>query len=149
LREVRELSRGLALPEINDLSLVEELQLVAQRHEQRTGTKVTLALGRLPKAASLPLKLCLYRFVQEALNNAYRHANGEGQVIQAQYIDEVLNISVRDRGPGMTEDAMLLETSGRTRLGLAGLRYRVESLGGLFSIDSCASGTSVNAQFKI
>ncbi|OOG14842.1 sensor histidine kinase [Pseudomonas sp. C9] len=149
LREVRELSRGLALPEINDLSLVEELQLVAQRHEQRTGTKVTLALGRLPKAASLPLKLCLYRFVQEALNNAYRHANGEGQVIQAQYIDEVLNISVRDRGPGMTADAMLLETSGRTRLGLAGLRYRVESLGGLFSIDSCASGTSVNAQFKI
>jgi signal transduction histidine kinase len=49
----------------------------------------------------------------------------------------------------MTEDAMLLETSGRTRLGLAGLRYRVESLGGLFSIDSSASGTSVNAQFKL
>jgi signal transduction histidine kinase len=91
----------------------------------------------------------LYRFVQEALNNAYRHADGEGQVIQAQYIDEVLNISVRDGGPGMSADAMLLETSGRTRLGLAGLRYRIESLGGLFSIDSSASGTSVNAQFKL
>lgn len=149
LREVRELSRGLALPEINEVSLVEELQLVAQRHEQRTGTKVTLTLGLLPKAAPLPLKLCLYRFVQEALNNAYRHANGEGQVIQAQYIDEVLNISVRDSGPGMAADAMLQETSGRTRLGLAGLRYRVESLGGLFSIDSGATGTSVNAQFKL
>jgi signal transduction histidine kinase len=149
LREVRDLSRGLALPEINEMSLVEELQLVAQRHEQRTGTKVTLTLGLLPKAAPLPLKLCLYRFVQEALNNAYRHANGEGQVIQAQYIDEVLNISVRDSGPGMAADAMLQEASGRTRLGLAGLRYRIESLGGLFSIDSCASGTSVNAQFKL
>jgi signal transduction histidine kinase len=149
LREVRDLSRGLALPEINELSLVEELQLVAQRHEQRTGTKVTLTLGLLPKAAPLPLKLCLYRFVQEALNNTYRHANGEGQVIKAQYIDEVLNISVRDSGPGIAADAMLQETSGRTRLGLAGLRYRVESLGGLFSIDSGASGTSVNAQFKL
>lgn len=149
LREVRDLSRGLALPEINELSLVEELQLVAQRHEQRTGTKVTLALGLLPKSAPLPLKLCLYRFVQEALNNAYRHANGEGQVIQAQYIDEVLNISVRDSGPGMAADAMLQEASGRTRLGLAGLRYRIESLGGLFSIDSSVSGTSVNAQFKL
>ena len=149
LREVRELSRGLALPEINDLSLVEELQLVAQRHEQRTGTKVTLTLGQMPKAAPLPLKLCLYRFVQEALNNAYRHANGEGQVIQAKCIDKVLKISVRDSGPGMAADAMLLDSSGRTRLGLAGLRYRVESLGGLFSIDSCASGTSVNAQFNL
>lgn len=149
LSEVRDLSRGLALPEINDLSLEEELQLVAQRHEQRTGTRVTLTMGRLPEAAPLPLKLCLYRFVQETLNNAYRHASGEGQVIRAQYVDEVLKISVRDGGPGMTEDAMLLETSGRTRLGLAGLRYRVESLGGLFSIDSSASGTSVNAQFKL
>jgi len=148
LHEVRDLSRGLALPEINDLSLVEELQLVAQRHEQRTGTKVTLTLGLLPEAAPLPLKLCLYRFVQEALSNAYRHANGEGQVVQAQYIDEILNISVRDSGPGMAADAMLQETSGRTRLGLAGLRYRIESLGGLFSIDSDASGTSVKAQFK-
>jgi signal transduction histidine kinase len=149
LREVRDLSRGLALPEINDVSLVEELQLVAQRHEQRTGTKVTLALGQLPKCAPLPLKLCLYRFVQEALNNAYRHANGEGQVIRAQYIDKVLSISVRDSGPGMAADAMQLEKSGRTRLGLAGLRYRVESLGGLFSIESCGKGTSVNAQFKL
>jgi signal transduction histidine kinase len=149
LREVRDLSRGLALPEINALSLVEELQLVAQRHEQRTGTKVKLTLGPLPKAAPLPLKLCLYRFVQEALNNAYRHANGEGQVIQAKYIDGVLNISVRDSGPGMAADALQLEKSGRTRLGLAGLRYRVESLGGLFNIDSCASGTSVRAQFKL
>jgi signal transduction histidine kinase len=49
----------------------------------------------------------------------------------------------------MAADAMLLEKSGRTRLGLAGLRYRVESLGGLFNIDSCASGTSVRAQFKL
>jgi len=149
LREVRDLSRGLALPEINDMGLEEELRLVAQRHEQRTGTKVALTLGPLPNAAPLPLKLCLYRFVQEALNNAYRHANGEGQVIQAQYIDKVLSISVRDSGPGMPADAMLVEKSGRTRLGLAGLRYRVESLGGLFSIDSGASGTSVNAQFKL
>ena len=149
LTEVRDLSRGLALPEINELSLVEELQLVAQRHEQRTGTRVTLTMGQLPEAAPLPLKLCLYRFVQETLNNAYRHANGESQVIRAQYMDEVLDISVGDGGPGMTADAMLLETSGRTRLGLAGLRYRVESLGGLFSIDSSASGTSVNARFKL
>jgi signal transduction histidine kinase len=149
LREVRDLSRGLALPEINDLSLQEELQLVAQRHEQRTGTKVKLNLGSLPEVTSLPLKLCLYRFVQETLNNAYRHAQGQGQAISADCIDGLLVISVKDSGPGMAPGAMVVETAGRTRLGLAGLRYRVESLGGLFSIDSSAAGTSVNAQFKL
>jgi signal transduction histidine kinase len=149
LREVRELSRGLALPEINDLSLQEQLQLVAQRHEQRTGTKVKLSLGTLPEEASLPLKLCLYRFVQETLNNAYRHAHGHGQAISADYRDGLLHISVKDNGPGMAADAMVVDTAGRTRLGLAGLRYRVESLGGLFSIKSSTAGTSVNAQFKL
>jgi signal transduction histidine kinase len=149
LREVRDLSRGLALPEINDLSLKQELQLVAQRHEQRTGTKVKLTLGSLPEVTSLPLKLCLYRFVQETLNNAYRHAQGQGQVIIADYIDGFLYLSVKDSGSGMAADAMEVETEGRTRLGLAGLRYRVESLGGLFSIESSTAGTSVNAQFKL
>jgi signal transduction histidine kinase len=149
LREVRDLSRGLALPEINDLSLQEELQLVAQRHEQRTGTKVKLTLGPLPDPTSMPLKLCLYRFVQETLNNAYRHAQGKGQIISADYTEGVLHISVQDSGPGMAVDAMVVEPAGRTRLGLAGLRYRVESLGGQFSIDSCDAGTSVNARFKL
>ncbi|MEO8643722.1 histidine kinase [Pseudomonas sp.] len=149
LREVRDLSRGLALPEINDLSLPQELQLVAQRHEQRTGTKVKLTLGPLPEITSLPLKLCLYRFVQETLNNAYRHAQGQGQAITADYIDGFLYISVKDSGSGMAADAMVVDTAGRTRLGLAGLRYRVESLGGLFGIESSTTGTSVNAQFKL
>ena len=149
LREVRELSRGLALPEINNLSLQDELHLVAQRHEQRTGTKVKVTLGALPEDAPLPFKLCLYRFVQETLNNAYRHARGQGQAISADYMDGLLHISVKDSGPGMSADAMMVDTAGRTRLGLAGLRNRVESLGGLFSIDSSADGTAVNAQFKL
>jgi signal transduction histidine kinase len=42
------------------------------------------------------------------------------------------------------------DAQGRTRLGLAGLRHRVESLGGMFSIDSTpGKGTAVNAQFKL
>lgn len=150
LREVRDLSRGLALPEINDLTLREELQLVAQRHEQRTGSKVDQQLGSLPEEAPLPLKLCIYRFVQETLNNAYRHANGAGQSINATHLNGLLIVTVNDTGPGIAADAMVVETEGRTRLGLVGLRYRVESLGGVFSIDSSpGTGTSVNAQFKL
>jgi len=150
LREVRDLSRGLALPEINDLTLLEELKLVAQRHEQRTGTKVKLKLGHLPDGVPLPLKLCIYRFVQETLNNAYRHAAGKGQVLSANLVDGMLLITINDNGPGMNADALVVDTHGRTRLGLAGLRYRVESLGGVFRIDSATGkGTSVTAQFKL
>jgi len=150
LREVRDLSRGLALPEINELTLLEELRLVAQRHEQRTGTKVKLKLGPLPEAVQLPLKLCIYRFVQETLNNAYHHAQGKGQVVSGNHVNGTLLITVKDSGPGMAADALVADPDGRIRLGLAGLRYRVESLGGQFSIDSSpGKGTLVNAQFKL
>lgn len=148
LREVRDISRGLALPEIAELSLGEELALVAQRHEQRTGTQVTLALGPLPATVSLPLKLCLYRFAQEGLSNAFRHACGAGQVLAASCSNGLLHVQVRDSGPGMPGRAT--GADGRTRLGLAGLRYRVESLGGFFGVDSApGAGVTLKAQFKV
>lgn len=148
LREVRDISRGLALPEIAELSLAEELALVAHRHEQRTGTQVTLALGPLPATVSLPLKLCLYRFAQEGLSNAFRHASGVGQVLAASCSNGLLNVQVRDSGPGMPSRSPA--DDGRTRLGLAGLRYRVESLGGFFGVDSApGAGVTLKAQFKV
>lgn len=150
LREIRDISRGLALPEINDLDLGEVLALAAQRHEQRTGTSVELSLGQLPSSAPLPLKICIYRFVQESLNNAYRHANGEGQSISANHDNGLLTVQVKDTGPGFPGNATAIATDGKARLGLAGLRYRVESLGGLFDIDSAPGrGTTLKAQFKL
>ncbi len=150
LREIRDISRGLALPEINDLDLGEVLALAAQRHEQRTGTSVELSLGQLPSTAPLPLKICIYRFVQESLNNAYRHANGEGQSIIANHDNDLLTVQVKDTGPGFPGNATAIAADGKARLGLAGLRYRVESLGGLFDIDSAPGrGTTVKAQFKL
>ncbi|THG79799.1 sensor histidine kinase [Pseudomonas sp. A-1] len=150
LREIRDISRGLALPEVNDLTLHEELQLAAQRHMQRTSTAVELALAPLPPSAPLPLKICIYRFVQECLNNAFRHADGAGQMLAASYGNGLLSVQVSDRGPGMPARAPEVGGGDNARLGLAGLRYRVESLGGFFTIDSQpGQGTTVKAQFRL
>lgn len=150
LREIRNISRGLALPEINALSLEEELRLVTQRHEQRTETKVQLTLGELPATVSLPYKICIYRLVQEALNNAFRHAGGKGQRVGADCRDGVLEIRVEDGGEGIGEAALQGQGRGRSRLGLVGMRYRVESLGGLFGIESApGQGTRIRAQFNM
>ncbi|SDH63466.1 sensor histidine kinase [Pseudomonas panipatensis] len=149
LREVRDISRGLALPEISELSLREELALVAGRHEQRTGSKVELALGELPGDLPLPLKICIYRFVQESLNNAFMHAGGAGQRIVADYRNRLLSLTVCDSGQGFEVAATPIETDGRGHLGLAGLRYRVESFGGSFTVESeLGVGTRVRAQFR-
>ncbi|BAN49816.1 sensor histidine kinase [Metapseudomonas resinovorans] len=150
LREVRDISRGLAVPEISEMGPEQVLRLLVQRHEQRTDTQVELALGPLPAQASMSLKICLYRFAQEALNNAVLHARGAGQRLDAGVRDGLLEVSVRDSGDGFDPTRQEIAGDGRRRLGLAGMRYRVEALGGQFDIDSAAgTGTRVTARFPI
>ncbi|WP_457787487.1 sensor histidine kinase [Pseudomonas sp. PL-6] len=150
LREIRGISRGLALPEINELSLDELLKLVVQRHEQRSETKVQLELGELPAILSLPYKICVYRLVQEALNNAFHHAGGQGQSVRAECRQGVLEVQVADAGAGIDQTRQAATGSHRSRLGLAGMRYRVESLGGTFDLESApGQGTRVKARFDL
>lgn len=150
LREIRGISRGLALPEINELNLDELLKLVVQRHEQRSETKVQLDLGELPEVLSLSYKICVYRLVQEALNNAFHHAGGQGQRVSAKCRQGVLEVQVADTGAGIDKGLQAATGSHRSRLGLVGMRYRVESLGGTFELESApGQGTRVTARFDL
>ncbi|WP_439861526.1 sensor histidine kinase [Pseudomonas sp. MBLB4136] len=151
LGEIRDISRGLALPEINGMPLRQELELVVKRHELRTETHVRLSCNELPENVPLAHKTCIYRFIQEALNNAYRHADGRGQEVSASFDQGVLEIKISDGGDGFdTEHLAAANHQQRARLGLAGMRYRVESLGGQFHIQSNPDdGTTVSARFRL
>jgi signal transduction histidine kinase len=150
LKEVREISLGLALPEVNDLTLHDALALLAERHEERTETRVDLELDTLPDDVPIAHKICIYRFAQEALNNAYIHAEGKGQKLSASHSEGLLEVQVEDAGVGISTESPGVPGRGRTHLGLVGMRYRVESLGGIFIIESAPhAGTKVRAQFKI
>ncbi|MFZ6049901.1 sensor histidine kinase [Pseudomonas sp. CR3202] len=150
LNEVREISLGLALPEVNDLTLHEALVLLAARHEERTETRVDLELDALPGDVPVSHKICIYRFAQEALSNAYIHAGGKGQKLSASYREGLLEVQVEDAGEGISTEKPNVPGRGRTHLGLVGMRYRVESLGGSFNIESAPhAGTRARAQFRI
>ncbi|MBI4308200.1 MAG: sensor histidine kinase [Chloroflexi bacterium] len=147
LQEVRAISAGLRLPELNDLSLAETLARVVREHERRTNTKVTLGLNGLPEQAPLPVKITLYRLVQEALSNAFRHGGGAGQQVRVAYAQGQLSVEVSDRGPGF-DWAQVADRD--EHLGLAGMRERVESMGGLFQVETApGKGTRVIARLPL
>jgi signal transduction histidine kinase len=147
LREIRNLSAGLAPPDVENLSIRDTLQMAAQKHEQRTGTRVECDVNGLNVTVPFPIKTCLYRFAQEGLNNAYSHAGGAGQALLATCYHDVIEIGVKDQGPGMLVEQALTNTGCQ---GLIGLRFRVESLGGTFQVDSrLGSGTSLFARFPL
>jgi signal transduction histidine kinase len=129
LNEIRHISAGLAPPELAGLTLAEVLEMAATRHARRTGTTVECDLRGLPDCLDPSLRVCLYRFAQEGLNNAFRHAGGRGQVLQARCNDELLEVAVADSGSVHLDPRPMSESEG---LGLSGLRGRIESLGGVF-----------------
>ncbi|URK89226.1 sensor histidine kinase (plasmid) [Rhizobium sp. RCAM05350] len=136
--EIRTICSGLVLPQLEAASLSEILERSVEAHRQRTGSPIDLSISSPPERLSPSAKICIYRFVQETLNNAYRHGGGVGQrVVQTTEGDRV-RIEVADNGPGFD-----LDDVQPTSLGLAGLRERIESLGGTFEINASASGTIV------
>ena len=133
LSEIRNLAHGLVLPEIEKLSLQEAVELAVCKHEQRTGTTVELKVSELEGAVPSWLKRFVYRFAQEGLMNAYRHAGGVGQCLEVVQGGSALEVKVSDQGPGY---AAAIANEGRTSLGLAGLRERAGAIGAVIDIQS-------------
>jgi signal transduction histidine kinase len=147
LSEIRGISAGLILPELEQVSPADVLRMAAQNHERRTATPVRCEIENLPLKLSPTLKSCLYRFTQGALNNAYQHAGGVGQTVRGIHRDSVVEITISDDGAGFDPRN---RSSKETRLGLIGMRDRVTSLGGTFDLSSQpGAGTRVTARFEI
>lgn len=147
LQEIRDISAGMGLPELEHVSLAETAARAVRAHERRTGAQVTLTLNSLPENAPLPVKITVYRIIQEGLSNAYRHAGGANVRVEVAAEGNMLNLTVSDSGPGIDETPA---SERDEHLGLVGMRERVESLGGRFRVDSQAGrGTRVIAQLPL
>lgn len=72
------------------------------------------------------VKVCAYRVIQEALTNAFRHGAGQGEEVMAD-LDGGDQLRIRVTNPARDGGT---SQSGGTGLGLRGMRFRVESLGG-------------------
>jgi signal transduction histidine kinase len=136
--ELRDLSVGLVLPELGSLSPLEAIELAVQRHEQLTGTEVGFRADALPESLPDSLKICLYRIVQESLSNAFKHAGGIGQRVDASAKGGRLRLVISDAG---SPDAGSAARHGPgPKLGQRGIKNRVAAFGGALSIERTAEG---------
>ena len=148
LNELRNISTGLVLPELEALTPNEIVRLAVQNHEETTGTTVGREIGDLPPDLARPITICLYRIVQEGLNNAFHHGKAIGQRVEIRAEAHSIVIVVSDNGPGVADSRE--NSRSRTGLGIAGLRNRVEALKGTFEfISQRGKGTQIRAGLPI
>ncbi len=147
LNDLRAISGGLHLPEIAQLSLAETAQRAVRDYERKAGRSVALSVDNTPADAPLPVKITLFRLVQESLANGFRHAGGADQrVILTQRDGQSVVVEIADSGLGFDPGSAAADG----HLGLAGMRERVEILGGTFSVQSAqGKGTVVRASLPL
>jgi signal transduction histidine kinase len=151
LRSVREIAMGLRPAMLDDLGLGAALEWQARQFSRLCGVPVTANLEGDLDLLSEVQRVCVYRVVQEALNNAAKHAKASEISISVSGGPEGVRIEVRDNGTGFNSTAFNATAShsdmGSERgLGLLGIKERVRQLGGDANIDSRpGSGTTLLA----
>jgi len=93
--------------------------------------------------------ITLYRVIQEAFNNIVKHARAKNVKIDLLLKRGEINLNVEDDGAGFDADAFFKEAN-MNKLGLRGMRERVDLLNGIFLLKSKPkSGTKINVTFPI
>lgn len=146
LNEIRTFMGAFRPPEFERRDLVSILEGLVIQHEELTGNAVYLALdGELPPVP-LPVKISLYRILQEALSNAVRHGGASQHQVKLRSDGSSLVMEVADTGRGF-DVAAVMQRPLAGHFGLEGMRERVTLLGGRFSIESSPGlGTRIRVE---
>jgi signal transduction histidine kinase len=137
INSIRDIALLLRPSMLDDLGLVPALEWQARELSRRTGIKVNVTAEDVPDVLPDEVRTCVYRLVQEALNNVTRHSGAKTAVITVRHDAGSLFLSVTDDGSGFDPT--------RTRgLGMLGMEERVRQLGGRFEVQSApGKGTTL------
>jgi signal transduction histidine kinase len=149
MEQIRRLAHNLRPAALETYGLDQALQALCTDFGSRTRLPVNYeAQGSpsLPDAASITL----YRFVQEALTNAAKHADATTLTVTL-YCDEAeLRVAIQDDGRGFDLDSVLEDAGTETGIGLAGMRERLDLIGGWLDIQTSAgAGTRLEAHVPL
>jgi signal transduction histidine kinase len=132
---------------LDDLGLSEAMESYISEYERRTGISVRcdVRMGHADLPATV--KENVYRIFQEALANVATHAQTKEVLVSVEVEeDQVLHMLVQDRGRGFQPD----ELGDTSRLGILGMRERVELLNGEFRLTSKpGEGTAIRVAIPL
>ncbi|MEI6278271.1 MAG: sensor histidine kinase [Verrucomicrobiae bacterium] len=132
---------------LDDLGLIPALKSFLKGFLAATGVRVRLQVSSGIEQSNSSIRTALYRVAQEALTNVARHAKASHAEVSIHCLDGAIRMEITDNGTGFEVDGMS-SAKKRNRLGLLGMRERVEMVGGTFCVKS-APGKATTIRVEI
>ena len=150
LQKIRETSYLLHPPLLDEAGLRAALHWYVDGLTQRSKLQISLTFHPdvLP-GVSKEIETTIFRIVQEALANVYRHAQSDSARVEVIGNGELVIVRVRDYGKGISLRIARMESSAGLGVGITGMRERVRQLGGELSVTRAEPGTLVEAKIPL
>jgi signal transduction histidine kinase len=117
---------------------------------KRSGIQISLTIKPqiFPRLAK-EIEMTIFRVIQEALTNVYRHAETDSARVEIDKQAEWVMIRVRDHGKGLPEEMAGRTLSSNVGVGIAGMRERVRQLGGELTVLRAEPGILLEAKIPL
>jgi PAS domain S-box-containing protein len=145
VKAIHALSHRLHPPRLEYLGIAAAAAALCREISSQQRVEVSFAAENVPERVSNPIVLCLYRVLQEALQNAIKHSGTRKVRVSLRGGADHIELTVEDFGVGFN-----LETNQRRGLGLTNMNDRLKAVDGHFAIRSQPQrGTSIRARVPV
>jgi signal transduction histidine kinase len=143
---VHRFARELRPTVLDDLGLIPALHSFVKSVAKQTGIHIHLTVFAAVEKLAGDKRTVLYRVAQEALTNVVRHAQASLVDVSIEKLPNSICMKIRDNGKSFQVERVLHAKKNK-RLGVLGMRERMEMVGGSFNIESApGKGTTIRAQ---
>ena len=143
---VHQFARELRPAVLDDLGLIPALHTFMKHFTARTGVRTRLTAFAGVEQLDAARRTVLFRVAQEALTNVARHAHASRVEVTIRKLPDGVGMKIKDDGQSFPVQRLLL-ARGSKRLGLLGMRERLEMVGGTFAVESApGKGTTITAK---
>jgi len=145
-RDIQALSHRLHSSKLEYLGIAAAAKSFCRELSEQHKVQIDFSHSDMPHNLPKEIALCLFRVLQEALQNAVKHSGVRQFKVELQGTPKEIQLSVSDSGMGFDwQDAI-----NRRGLGLISMRERLQLVGGNFSITSePGSGTTICARVPV
>lgn len=145
ITSVRDLAHNLRSPLLEEFGLVPTVARLSDDLSRKTGLRIDFVYSEaLKDRFDLDTEILIFRLIQEALNNIWKHAHAHHIKIELALASSTITLRIEDDGRGFDVKGCLIAAQNQKRMGLRNMKERISLHGGEIRIQSDPSqGTTL------